>query len=282
LTFICSSEIFCSILDCFPVTRILRTPPGIEIYILLDSKVVIVTGAASGIGRAAAILFAQNGAKVVIADIDERGSLETLQKIQNRYNAIVVKTDVSRSTDVEDCVRATKEKFGKLDCLYSNAGINPTGTVEDTDEELWDKVLSVNLKGMYLMCRASIPEMRRAGGGSIVCTASVDGILAIYNEAAYIASKGGIIALTKSMALDFAKDHIRVNCILPGAIRTPLLEKFMAENPSVGDQSKGHAMNRIGEPEEVASMAMYLLSDASSFVTGAAIAVDGGYSAVKM
>ena len=154
--------------------------------------------------------------------------------------------------------------------------------MEDTDEELWDKVLSVNLKGMYLMCRASIPEMRRAGGGSIVCTASVDGILAIYNETAYIASKGGIIALTKSMALDFAKDHIRANCILPGAIRTPLLEKFMADNPSVGDQSKGHALNRIGEPEEVASMVMYLLSDASSFVTGAAIPVDGGYSAVKM
>ena len=242
----------------------------------------IVTGASSGIGRAAAVLFAQNGAKVVIADIDERGGLETLQKIQNRGNAIFVKTDVSRSNDALECVRAATEKFGKLDCLFSNAGINPTGTVEDTEEALWDKILSVNLKGMYLMCKASIPEMRKAGGGSIVCTASVDGVLAIYNEAAYIASKGGIIALTKSIALDFAKDHIRANCILPGAIRTPLLEKFMAENPSVGDQSHGHAMNRIGEPEEVASMAMYLLSDASSFVTGAAIPVDGGYSAVKM
>jgi NAD(P)-dependent dehydrogenase (short-subunit alcohol dehydrogenase family) len=250
--------------------------------ILLASKVTIVTGAASGIGRAAAILFAQNGAKVVIADIDERGGLETLQKIQNRENAIFVKTDVSRSKDAVECVRAAIEKFGKLDCLFSNAGINPTGTVEDTVEALWDKILSVNLKGMYLMCRASIPEMRKAGGGSIVCTASVDGVLAIYNEAAYIASKGGIIALTKSMALDFAKDHIRANCVLPGAIRTPLLEKFMAENPAVGDQSKGHAMNRIGEPEEVASLVMYLLSDASSFVTGAAIPVDGGYSAVKM
>jgi NAD(P)-dependent dehydrogenase (short-subunit alcohol dehydrogenase family) len=249
---------------------------------LLDSKVVIVTGAASGIGRAAAILFAQNGAKVVIADIDERGGLGTLEKIQHRENAIFVKTDVSRSKDVMECVRAAIEKFGKLDCLFSNAGINPTGTVEDTEEALWDKILSVNLKGMYLMSRASIPEMRKIGGGSIVCTASVDGVLAIYNEAAYIASKGGIIALTKSIALDFAKDHIRANCILPGAIRTPLLEKFMAENPAVGDQSKGHAMNRIGEPEEVASLVMYLLSDASSFVTGAAIPVDGGYSAVKM
>ena len=249
---------------------------------MLDSKVVIVTGAASGIGRAAAILFAQNGAKVVIADIDERGGLETLEKIHHRENAIFVKTNVSRSKDTAECVRAAIEKFGKLDCLFSNAGINPTGTVEDTEEALWDKILSVNLKGMYLMSKASIPEMRKAGGGSIVCTASVDGVLAIYNEAAYIASKGGIIALTKSIALDFAKDHIRANCILPGAIRTPLLEKFMAENPVVGDQSKGHAMNRIGEPEEVASLVMYLFSDASSFVTGAAIPVDGGYSAVKM
>ena len=252
---------------------------------MLESKVVIVTGAASGIGRAAAIKFAENGAKVIVADIDEKGGNETVQRIEKtgqKNVALYVKTDVSKARDAENCVRATMEKFGRLNGLFSNAGINPTGTVEDTSEELWDKILSINLKGMYLMSRASIPEMRKAGGGSIVCTASVDGILAIYNEAAYIASKGGIIALTKSMAIDFAKDKIRANCILPGAIRTPLLEKFMAENPSVGDQSKGHALNRIGEPEEVANMATFLLSDASSFVTGAAIPVDGGYSAVKI
>jgi len=252
--------------------------------IVLDSKVAIITGAASGIGRAAAILFAQNGAKVVIADIDEEGGSETVRRISQTRpgSAIFVKTDVSSTRDAEVCVRATTEKFGKLNCLFSNAGFNPTGTVVDTTEELWDRVLSVNLKGMYLICKSSIPEMIKAGGGSIVCTASVDGVLAIYNEAAYIASKGGIISLTKSMALDFAKDGIRANCILPGAIRTPLLEKFLAENPALGgDQSKGHALGRIGEPEEVASMAMYLLSDASSFVTGAIIPVDGGYSAVK-
>ncbi len=250
---------------------------------MLESKVVIVTGAASGIGRAAAVKFAENGARVVVADIDENGGKETVQRIGKVNSAaLFVKTDVSKARDAENCVRATVEKFGKLNGLFSNAGINPTGTVEDTSEELWDKILSINLKGMYLMSRASIPEMRRGGGGSIVCTASVDGVLAIYNEAAYIASKGGIIALTKSMAIDFAKDKIRANCILPGAIRTPLLERFMAENPSVGDQSKGHALNRIGEPKEVASMAMFLLSDASSFVTGAAIPVDGGYSAVKI
>jgi NAD(P)-dependent dehydrogenase (short-subunit alcohol dehydrogenase family) len=252
---------------------------------MLSGKVVIVTGASSGMGKAASVLFARNGANVVVADIDEKGGLETVDQISRVTavtKAIFVKTDVSKSNEAEACVKSAVKQFGKLNCLYNNAGINPTGTVVDTKEELWDRVLSINLKGMYLMSKFAIPEMQRAGGGSIVCTSSVDGVLAIYNEAAYIASKGGIIALTKSMALDFAKDKIRVNCILPGAIRTPLLEKFMAENPLVGDQSKGHALGRIGEPEEVASMAMYLLSDASSFVTGAVIPVDGGYSAVKI
>lgn len=252
--------------------------------ISLRDKTVIVTGAASGMGRAASILFARNGAKIIVADIDESGAMETIDKVAKlkEGKAVFAKTDVSKSKDCEECVKTAVEEFGRLDCLYNNAGINPTGTVVDTSEELWDKVLNINLKGMYLMSKFSIPEMRKAGKGSIVCTSSVDGVLAIYNEAAYIASKGGIIALTKSMALDFANDGIRVNCILPGAVRTPLLEKFMKENASVGDQSKGHALGRIGEPEEVANMAMYLLSDASSFVTGAIIPVDGGYSAVKI
>lgn len=250
----------------------------------LKNKVVIITGAASGMGRAATLLFVTNGAKVIVADVDENGGLDTVKHADriSSGSAHFVKTDVSSSKDAERCVEAAVKEFGRLDCLYNNAGINPVGTVTNTSEELWDRVLGINLKGMYLMSKFSIPEMKKSRKGSIVCTSSVDGILAIYNEAAYIASKGGIIALTKSMALDFAKDGIRVNCILPGAIRTPLLEKFMLENSGVGDQSKGHALGRIGEPEEVASMAMYLLSDASSFVTGAIIPVDGGYSAVKI
>jgi NAD(P)-dependent dehydrogenase (short-subunit alcohol dehydrogenase family) len=250
---------------------------------MLADKVVIVTGAASGIGRASAKLFARNGAKVVVADIDETRGKETVETIVQSENAeaIFVKTDVSRMSNAENCVNATVDKFGRVDCLFNNAGINPTGTATDTPEELWNRVIDINLKGIFAMSKFAIPEMRKVGKGSIVCTASVDGILAIYNEAAYIASKGGIIALTKSMALDFAQDGIRVNCVLPGAIRTPLLEKFLAENPSVGDQSKGHALGRIGEPEEVGNVAMFLLSDYASFVTGAAVPVDGGYSAVK-
>ena len=250
---------------------------------MLDSKVVIVTGASSGIGRAAAVLFAQNGAKVVIADIDEKGGLETVEKIKRTKpdNALFVKTDVSSPRETAACVKTTVEKFGKLNCLFSNAGFNPIGTVVDTTEELWDRLIDVNLKGMFLMCKYSIPEMKKAGKGSIVCTASVDGVLAIRNEAAYIASKGGIISLVKAMALDHALENIRVNCILPGAIRTALYEKFIRENPGIEDQAKDHPMNRIGEPEEVGEVAMFLLSDVPTFVTGAIIPVDGGYSAAK-
>jgi NAD(P)-dependent dehydrogenase (short-subunit alcohol dehydrogenase family) len=251
---------------------------------MLKEKVVLITGASSGMGMSSALLFARNGSSLVLADVDEKGGQSVVEKVKRigSGEAIFQKTDVSVSRDAENCVKAGIERFGRLNCLYNNAGVNPTGTVVDTPEELWDRVLNINLKGMYLMSKYSIPEMKKSGGGSIVCTSSVDGILAIYNEAAYIASKGGIIALTKSMALDFAKDKIRANCLLPGAIRTPLLERFLKENPSVGDQSKGHALGRIGEPEEVANMAMFLLSDESSFITGAIIPVDGGYSAVKI
>jgi meso-butanediol dehydrogenase / (S,S)-butanediol dehydrogenase / diacetyl reductase len=248
----------------------------------LQDKVVIVTGAASGIGRAAARVFASNGAKVVVADIDEQGGRRTVDEIRNNGGtATWVKTDVSSASEAKNCVLRTVEEFGRLDCLFSNAGFNPTGTVVDTPEELWDRVVDVNLKGMFLMCKYSIPEMKKVGGGSIVCTGSVDGVLAIRNEAAYIATKGGIISLVRAMALDHAPDRVRVNCILPGAIRTPLYEKFIRENPGIDDQAGEHAMNRVGEPEEVAAVAMFLLSDAPSFVTGSIVTVDGGYSAVK-
>ncbi|MGA2665096.1 MAG: glucose 1-dehydrogenase [Nitrososphaerales archaeon] len=248
----------------------------------LQDKVTIVTGAASGIGRGAAMVFAANGAKVVVADVNEEGGKKTVEEIRSRGGtAVWVRTDVSSASDAANCVATAVKEFGRLDCLFSNAGFNPTGTVVDTAEELWDRVIDVNLKGMYLMCKYSIPEMIKAGRGSIVCTASVDGVLAIRNEAAYIASKGGIISLVRAMALDHALEKIRVNCILPGAIRTALYEKFIAENPGISDQAGDHPMNRIGEPEEVGEVAMFLLSDAPTFVTGAIVPVDGGYSAAK-
>ena len=254
----------------------------------LQDKVVIVTGASSGIGKASAILFAKNGAKVVVADTDLEGGKRTVETIEKgKGTAVFVRTDVSAANDARNCVDQAVRKFGRVDCLFSNAGINPVGTVADTTEELWDRILDINLKGTFLMCKYAIPKMKEAGRGTIVCTASVDGVLAVPNEAAYIASKGGIISLVKAMALDHAKENIRVNCILPGAIRTPLYEKFAKESHAFDDdmgdpQADQHAMGRIGDPEEVARVAMFLLSDAPTFVTGAIIPVDGGYSAVKI
>jgi NAD(P)-dependent dehydrogenase (short-subunit alcohol dehydrogenase family) len=250
---------------------------------MLSDKTIIVTGASSGIGHASAMLFAANNARVVIADIDEERGVQVESEIKKQGgNAIFVKTDVSNSSEALHCVKAAVENFGHLDGLFNNAGINPTGTVTDTSEELWDQVMNTNLKGMFLMSKYSIPEMKKTGAGSIVCTASVDGILAIANEEAYIASKGGVISLVKAMALDFGPMGVRVNCICPGAIKTPLYDKFIIESPNVGVESaKWHALNRIGDAEEVARVAMFLLSDSASFVSGAIVPVDGGYSAIK-
>jgi NAD(P)-dependent dehydrogenase (short-subunit alcohol dehydrogenase family) len=249
----------------------------------LKGKVVIITGAASGMGKAAALLFSQNGANVVVADLDETGGSQTTVEIEKTsgMESKFVKTDITRASDAKHCVDETIRFFGKINCLYNNAGINPVGDVVTTPEEVWDKVLAVNLKGMYLMSKYAVPFMKHAGGGTIVCTASIDGLIGIQNEAAYIASKGGVIALTKSMAVDFAKDNIRVNCICPGAVRTPLLEKFVRDNPTMVNPSVGHALGRVAEPEEVARVAMFLLSDLSSFMTGAVVPVDGGYTGTR-
>jgi len=249
----------------------------------LKDKVVIITAAAAGMGKAASFLFAENGAQLVISDVNGDAGNRVANEIRRRgQEAVFVRADVSKIKDAKNCVAMAVKTYGRLDCLFSHAGIATVGSVLDTSEEVWDRIMDVNLKGMYLMSRFSIPEMKKMGKGTIVCTASVDGIVAFPKQAAYNASKGGVIALVKSMALDHAQDNIRVNCICPGVIRAPGGKKWTREDIPYPDMTALHALGRVGSPEEVASVAMFLLSDASSFMTGAIVPVDGGWSAIRM
>jgi len=247
----------------------------------LPGKTAIVTGGTYGIGNAIASLFVKEGAKVVIAGRDEskgRAALKVLGR--ESKHTIFVRADVSKSEDVKNLVEETARTFGRIDILVNNAGINPVGTALDTTEELWDRVMAINLKGPFLCCKYVIPYMIEAGGGSIVNLGSINSFMAFENEAAYTASKGGVLLFTRATALDFAGKNIRVNCICPGAIDTPLLQAIFKESPNPKEMEeamkKRHPLKRMGAPEEIAKAALFLASDDSSFMTGAAIAVDGG------
>lgn len=239
----------------------------------LKGKVALITGAGRGIGRATAILFARNGAKVVVADIDSKEGEETVDLIKAAGGeATFVKVDVSKATDAERVVKATIEKYGKLDILFNNAGIELESRVEDMSESDWDRLININLKGMFLCSKYAIPQMLKQGGGVIINTASTAGFQGLGHEAAYCASKGGVIALTKAMAVDYAADNIRVNCICPGPIATRL-------TPPRQSTIKKIPLGRIGKPEEIANVALFLASEESSFVTGHALVADGGMTA---
>jgi len=247
----------------------------------LHGKVALITGGASGIGRATALLFAKEGAAVVIADLNEAGGKEVEQAIiQNGGQAMFVPTDVTCAQDCHRAVQRTLEAFGGLHVLFNNAGIIRRASVTELEESDWDRVMNVNVKSVFLMSKQVVPVMANAGGGSIINTASGWGLVGGPKAAAYCASKGAVVLLTKAMAIDHGPEKIRVNCICPGDTNTSMLR---AEARQLGQTEDGflaeaadRPLRRIGRPEEIAQAALYLASDASSFVTGTTLVVDGG------
>ena len=245
-------------------------------------KVALVTGASSGIGRAAALAFAREGAKVVAADVTIEGGEETVSLIKKTGGeAIFIKTDVANAAEVEAMVNAAVSTYGRLDCAYNNAGISgKSQSIVDTTEENWDRIIAINLKGVWLCMKYEIPVMLKNGGGAIVNTASGAGLIGVKRTGAYVASKHGVVGLTKTAALECAKNGIRVNAVCPGPIETPMLMKGAERIPQfVPKMIKAQPNGRLGQPEEIAEAAVWLCSDAASFVTGLAMPVDGGYLA---
>jgi NAD(P)-dependent dehydrogenase (short-subunit alcohol dehydrogenase family) len=242
-------------------------------------KVVLVTGGSYGIGRAAAIGFARKGAKVSIADLDVERGQETLRSIKEAGGeAIFVKTDVSLEEDVKAMVEKTIQTYGKLDCAFNNAGIHKqfVSTIDFSAED-WEEMINVNLKSVWLCMKYEIPQMLKQGKGSIVNTSSAAGLVGAPSNPAYPASKHGVVGITKSTALEFARKGIRVNCVCPGPTRTGMNEALVATNPEiVKAMDQKVPMGRIGEPEEVAAAAIFLCSDEASYITGHALPVDGG------
>ena len=246
-------------------------------------KTAVVTGAATGIGGATADGFSQEGANVVLSDVNEGALYERTDRLRAAGgNVLAVIADVSNPADARRIAQEALSAFGGIDYLVASAGIQTYGTVVSTDEEVWDRTLNVNAKGVYLAAKYCIPEMAKRGGGAVVTVASVQGLFSQPNVAAYAASKGAVIAMTRTMAIDHAGDKIRANSICPGSIETPLLrfaaEQMQPEDPDGAIKEWGglHVLGRVGQPEEMAQVALFLCSDAASFITGAAIVADGG------
>lgn len=250
---------------------------------LLAGKVAIVTGSGSGIGRGVALCMARAGAKVCVADVQVGAGQETVGLIQQEGGqAVFVETDVSRSEDARRLVEKTVETFGKLDILVNNAGVMHNASVVEETEDGWDRILNINLKGVFNCSKYAVPEMMKQKGGAIINIGSVTGILGYPNLSAYCASKGGVISLTRAMAMDYAAHNIRVNSINPGTIDTPILHRFLetAKNPESARQSfiALHPIGRLGTPEDIGHAAVFLASDWAAFITGHALVVDGGFS----
>jgi len=253
----------------------------------LTGKVALVTGGASGIGRATALAFARDGARLVIADMNAEGGQQTVHMItENGGEAIFVQTDVTQATAVEALISKAVETYGRLDCAHNNAGISGTGIAggqraltAEYPEERWHQVIAINLTGAWLCMKYEIAQMLTQGGGAIVNTASVAGLLGLPYASAYVASKHGVVGLTKTAALEYAKQAIRVNCVCPGYIQIPMTAQGMQDPARMALMLASEPVGRMGQPEEVAEAVVWLCSDAASFVTGHTMTIDGGYVA---
>lgn len=247
-------------------------------------KGVVVTGGASGIGRATAERFLEEGAKVAIVDISRKAGVATVKDLKRKgYSPILLVGDVTKSADVKRMVREAKTKLGSIDVVFNNAGILVEGTVEKVSEEDWDRSMAVNVKGQFLMSKEIIPIMLKQKKGVIVNNASCSGLVGDRNAIAYNTSKGAVVLMTKCLALDYCRDNIRVNCVCPGEIDTPMFrQEARARNLPVEVYRKQiceyHPIGRLGEPVEVANAVLFLASDEASFITGTAFSVDGGYT----
>jgi len=246
----------------------------------LENKVALITGAGGGIGRAAARAFSREAARVVVVDAVEVAGRATVDDINAAGGtAAFVRADVTRAADVQAMIAFAERAFGALHVLFNNAGIFPDedGSVVDTDEAVFDRVIAVNLKGVFLGCKYGIPALLRAGGGSIINTASFVAVMgAATSQSAYTASKGGVLALTREIAIEFARRGIRANALCPGPVNTPLLQSLLADPARRARRMVHLPMGRLAEAEEIAAAALYLASDESSYVNGTTFLVDGG------
>jgi len=252
----------------------------------LSNKVALITGAGSGFGRATAILFSKEGAKISVVDIVEKGGQETVELIKQKGgDSIFIKADVSKASDAERMIKTTVDTYGRLDILFNNAGIPMSFTpVEEVKEELWDRIMDINVKGIFLGFKYIVPIMKKQGGGVIINTASISGVRPRPGLSAYSTSKAAAIMLTKALAIELAPFKIRVNCLNPVAAETPMLAKFIGVEEAKGEKFEAGRkrfidtvpMGRLAQPEDVAYAALFLASEEASLVTGASLDVDGG------
>ncbi|HWP91777.1 MAG TPA: SDR family oxidoreductase [Thermodesulfobacteriota bacterium] len=250
----------------------------------LKYKVAIITGSGSGIGKAAALMFAREGAKVIVADIDEAAAKKTVEEIKIQGGeSTFFQVDVTKELQVKQMIDVTEERFGRLDVLFNNAGMQNIGSILEVKEEDWNKVFDVNVKSVFFCSRHAVPLMIRNGGGSIINVSSVAGVVGVPKLAAYCAAKGAVALLTKNMALDLASHKIRVNCLVPGTTLTPLIQDLLKTDDTEEKRRARLAkypIGRYGNPEDIAAAALFLASDEASFITGSSLVVDGGMTAM--